>query len=258
MPRFQTDPDITALHHELRAGIARTLADDFVGLYLYGSLVYGDFTPGVSDIDLLAVSRRFVTEADIHRLREMHRRIADRHPGWADRIEVAYQSLHGLKTWQTERSPMGIVSPGEPIHLIDAGADWRINWFFVLDHGITLSGPAPETLIEPIPRDVFTEAARELGRDWVTRIHDVADQRGESYAILTVCRALYSHHTGEPVSKPKAARWVEARHPEWSHLIDIALERRSSPEDNGPEDTFAATVAFIEAMVAEIDADASG
>jgi hypothetical protein len=213
---------------------------------------------GVSDIDLLAVSSRVVTEDDIHRLREMHRRIAERHPGWENRIEVAYQSLRGLKTWPNERSPMGIISPGEPIHLIDAGADWRINWFFVLDHGIALSGPAPDTLIAPMPPELFTEAARELGRDWVTRIHDVTDHRGESYAILTVCRALYSHHTGEPVSKLQAARWVEARYPEWSHLIEKALERRSSPEDGGYEDTFAATVAFIEAMVAEIDEAASG
>jgi predicted nucleotidyltransferase len=133
VPTFHPDPETTSLVDELRDGIAETLADDVVGLYLYGSLVHGDFTPGVSDIDLLAVCRRFITEADVHRLRKMHRRIADRHPEWENRIEVAYQSLHGLRTWQTERSPMGIISPGEPIHLIDAGADWRINWFFVGD-----------------------------------------------------------------------------------------------------------------------------
>jgi hypothetical protein len=92
----------------------------------------------------------------------------------------------------------------------------------------------------------------------VIRIHDVTDQRGESYAILTVCRALYSHHTGEPVSKTKAARWVTARYPERSSLIDMALERRASPDANGSEDTFAATVAFIKAMVTEIDEGANG
>jgi hypothetical protein len=250
---FSPDPDIAALLDELREDIAAMLGDDFVGLYLFGSLAYGDFTPGVSDIDLLAVTGRFVTEDDIDRLREMHREIVHRHPEWEDRIEVAYQSTQGLRTWRTERSPMAIISPGEPIHLIEAGDDWRINWFFVLDHGVTLFGPPPETLIAPIPKSVFVDAARELGRDWLTRIHTVGDQRGESYAILTLCRALYTHHTGELVSKVKAARWVQKRHPEWAPLIDMALERRVSADDNGPVDTYPETIRFIETMVPLLD-----
>ncbi|HEV2128036.1 MAG TPA: GNAT family N-acetyltransferase [Thermomicrobiales bacterium] len=250
-----TDPEIAVLLAEIRGGIAATLGNDLVGLYLFGSLVSGDFTPGVSDIDLLAVSQRFMTDPDIDRLRDMHREFVERHPEWEDRIEVAYQSKHGLRTWQTERSPMGIISPGEPIHLIEAGAEWRINWFFVLDHGVTLAGPPPETLIAPITREVFIEAARELGRSWIDRIHTVTDQCGESYAILTVCRALYSHQAGELVSKQQAARWVQARRPEWSELIEMALERRVSPNDNGPDDSFDDTVRFIETMAAELDGD---
>ncbi len=252
---FEPPSDVAALLGELREGIAATLGADFAGLYLFGSLVYGDFTPGVSDIDLVAVTSRFMTEDDIDRLREMHRQIVARHPEWVDRIEVAYQSTHGLRTWRTERSPMGIISPGEPIHLIDAGDDWRINWFFVLDHGVTLFGPPPETLIAPIPKVVFIDAARELGRDWLTRIHTVGDQRGESYAILTLCRALYTHYTGDLVSKVRAARWVQSRYPEWTSLIEMALERRVSPDANGPVDTFAETVRFIETMVPLLNAD---
>jgi hypothetical protein len=252
---FHPNPKVATLLDELRNGIAAMLGDNFVGLYLFGSLVYGDFTPGVSDIDLVAVTSRSVTERDIDRLREMHRKIIVHHPEWDDRIEVAYQSTHGLRTWRAERSPMGIISPGEPIHLIDAGEDWRINWFFVLDHGVTLFGPPPETLIAPIPKAVFIDAARELGRDWLTRIHTVGNQRGESYAILTLCRALYTHHTGDLVSKVQAARWVQERHPEWTELIDMALERRVSPDDNGPVDTFPDTVRFIETMVPLLNTD---
>jgi hypothetical protein len=245
--------DIAAVLNELHTGIRSVLGDDLVGLYLFGSLVHGDFTPGTSDLDLLAATRRFMTEADIDGLRKMHREIVDRHPAWDDRIEVAYQSLHGLRTWTTERSPMGIISPGEPIHLIEAGEDWRINWYFVLDYGVTLAGPPPETIIPPIPRGVFVDAARELGRSWRERIHTVTNQRGESYAILTTCRALYTHHTGEHVSKQRAAAWVAERHPEWSDLIAMALERRTSADDDGPVETFADTVRFVEMTTAELD-----
>jgi hypothetical protein len=182
----------------------------------------------------------------------MHRNIADRHPAWDDRIEVAYQSLHGLRTWATERSPMGIISPGEPIHLIEAGAEWRINWWFVLDHGVTLAGPPPAEIIPPIPHRVFVDAARELGLWWRTRIHEITNQRGESYAILTTCRALFTHHTGQHVSKQRAAAWVVARNPEWADLIAMALARRVSEEEDGPIDTRPDTVRFIEWAAGEL------
>lgn len=247
------DQEITHLLDDLKTGIASALGDDFVGLYLFGSLVYGDFTDGVSDIDLLAVSRNAVAEPDIDRLREMHAEFADRHPDWDGRVEVAYQSLHGLRTYRTEPSPMGIISPGEPLHLIDAGDDWLINWYFVLDHGVTLAGPPPETIIAPIPQASFIEASRDIARDKALRIHGVTSQRGESYAILTVSRALYTHRTGEHISKLKAVRWVQAKYPQWSELVDMALERRVSAEDNGPVDTFDETVRFIEMVNREIE-----
>lgn len=253
MQIIQPPRDVAAILDDLQTGILSVLGDDLVGLYLFGSLVRGDFTLGTSDIDLLAATRRFMIEDDIDRLRGMHRELVARHPAWRERIEVAYQSLHGLRTWATERSPMGIISPGEPIHLIEAGAEWRINWFFVLDHGVTLIGPPPKAIIPPIPREVFIDAARELGLWWRERIHDVRDQRGESYAILTTCRALYTHHTGEHVSKQRAATWVAGRHPEWSGLIDLALERRVSPEADGPVDTFPDTVRFIAMATAELE-----
>ena len=46
---------------ELQAGVTAVLGEQLVGLYLYGSLTTGDFTEGVSDIDLLASFSKPVT-----------------------------------------------------------------------------------------------------------------------------------------------------------------------------------------------------
>ncbi len=78
------------------------------------------------------------------------------------------------------------------------------------------------------------------------------DQRGESYSTLTVSRALYTHHTGQHVSKLKAARWVQATYPEWTALLELALERRIAWEADNPVDTFDDTVRFIEMVNREI------
>src|SRR6266404_8774708 len=46
-----------------------------------------------------------------------------------------------------------------------------------------------------------------------------------AYAVLTVCRILYSFSTGSMVSKPRAARWAINNLPqEWSEVILPSLE----------------------------------
>ena len=33
---------------------------------------------------------------------------------------------------------MGIVSPGEPFHVVTAGKDWLMNWYDVREHAIVV------------------------------------------------------------------------------------------------------------------------
>ena len=84
--------------------------DELAGLYLYGSLVSGDFVPGVSDIDLLAVITRDLNEADVAPLAALHAGIVRDHPEWNDQIEVAYLGKDGLRDFQIRRSPLIIIS----------------------------------------------------------------------------------------------------------------------------------------------------
>jgi hypothetical protein len=45
-----------------------------------------------------------------------------------------------------------------------------------------------------------------------------------AYAIMTMCRALYTLDNGTIVSKPVAARWVQGKLGEdWSKVIDQAI-----------------------------------
>ena len=46
-----------------------------------------------------------------------------------------------------------------------------------------------------------------------------------AYAVLTVCRILYSYRKGPIVSKPRAGRWAVKSLPEkWREIIQQALE----------------------------------
>jgi len=93
-------PDIEELLTSLLENIHTVLQDGLAGLYLYGSLVSGDFDPDISDIDLLAVTAYPVTGPEFTALQNMHREFARVNPAWDDRIEVVYISQNALKEFR--------------------------------------------------------------------------------------------------------------------------------------------------------------
>ena len=64
----------------LTAGLDDVLGDQLVALYLTGSLSYGGFDPGSSDIDLLALLERPITSDQRNSLRTLHEQIASEAP----------------------------------------------------------------------------------------------------------------------------------------------------------------------------------
>lgn len=208
--------------------IQSVVGSDLKGFYLYGSLVWGDFDYSISDIDLLAVVFDGLSDQHFKRLDQMHTQFAQKHPIWDNRIEVQYASEYGLKTFRTLSSKMAVISPGEPFHVIDAGIDWLTNWYFVQDYGLSFFGPDPATFIPPISREEFLQAVYDHALFWVDHVKQTQDLAPyQSYAVLTICRALYTCVHGEQVSKSKAAEWAIKQMPEWADLIRNALYVRT-------------------------------
>lgn len=251
--RFTPYDDVNQVIRELLDGISEILGETLVGLYLSGSLSYDGYTEGISDIDLLAALTRDLSAQEIPSLEAMHADIVERHPVWNDRIEVIYLSTDALRTYKTKRSPIAVISPGEPLHFREeqAGDDWLMNWYLILEHGQTIAGPPPETFIAPASIDEFLRAIREHARDWRLWIDHLDTAKSRAYAVLTMCRTLYSDRHRAHVSKQTAATWVADQLPEYRDLINDALMLRitgqSDAEASGkvpPEETrrFVATI----------------
>jgi len=231
LPYTTSQKDVNALLVDLLAGQRRVLGEDLVGLYLYGSLVSGDFDREISDIDLLAVTRRDVDQPTFEELRAVHSDVLARFEFWRWRLEVAYLSRQALRTFRTERSPIAVVSPGEPFHIKDAGHEWLINWWVVRNQAKTLYGPPPETLIAPISTDEFRQEVRSHTHEWTEWIEESSERPGQAYAILTLCRALYAWTNGEQVSKRQAAEWAIVAYPQQADVIRQAIQWRIDYRD---------------------------
>lgn len=233
MTKPRVYPHINALLDTILSQMQSILGTKLVGLYLYGSLVTGDYDNAVSDIDLLAVTSGDIVNNEFDALDAMQDGIVQHDQQWQDRLEIAYLSLHALKTFRTETSKLAIISPGEPFHIKDAGKDWLMNWYIVRDKGIALFGPPPAAIIEPVSKEEFMQAVKKQVRDWGDWMDHIRTRPSQAYVILTMCRALYTVRHGEQVSKIQAALWVEKELPDWSSLIKNALLWRQNARDEG-------------------------
>jgi L-rhamnose mutarotase/predicted nucleotidyltransferase len=247
-------PDVNQMLDRILAGTQKVLGSKLVGLYLYGSLVAGDFDLNISDIDLLAAVSDDIDEADFAALKQMHDDLVQNDRHWNNRLEIVYLSLHALKTFKTQTSRIAITSPGEPFHFKEAGNDYLMNWYIVREKGLTLFGPPPQVIIDPMSKEDFIEAVKGHLREWPEYIHEMQHLGGQAYAILTMCRALYIYRNGEQVSKRQAALWAQQDLPEWSSLIANALvwrtDYRASSVD--PMATFPETSRFVYFVVNQI------
>jgi predicted nucleotidyltransferase len=248
--------DINRLLTDLLGRMEAILGEKLTGLYLYGSLVWGDFDPDISDIDLLAVTDGDLDQAEFERLEKMHLDLLEQFKRWDNRLEIAYYAAQGLQTFKTARRQIAVISPGEPFNLKEAGYDWLINWYVVQEKGQKLYGPDFKTLIEPISKDEFVQWVKQQVEDWreyVTHTHD--SRPYQAYTILTMCRALRAFETGEQVSKRAAARWAQARFPEKAGIIQKALEWRQDHRNRAIDHaaTYPEAVGFVEFTAAFIN-----
>lgn len=242
--------DINRLLVNLLARIRGILQEKLVGLYLYGSLTTGDFDSGASDIDLLAATSSDVSNAEFEALRTMHQYFAHENWEWEDRVEVAYLSVKALTTFRSETSPMAVISPGEPFHMKEAGADWLLNWYVVRERGVALLGPPAKEVIAPISQQEFVASVSAYAVWWGDKALNVRERKEQAYAILTMCRALHVHRNGEQVSKRQAALWAQEELPEWSGLIQQALGWRDAWRDEQVDHaaTLPQTIGFVQFM----------
>jgi Domain of unknown function (DUF4111)/Nucleotidyltransferase domain len=227
-------PAINTMLKEWAEGLNRLLGKKIVGLYLSGSLAYGDFVPDRSDIDLEAVVRNPLTEDELRSVEQLHRRLERGCPEWANRIECSYvplELMHELKPPATPRPWWGF---GTLYAAAPAGNEWIINHYLLSRHGIALEGPDFNELISPIDIHLVRQAsARDLFQEWVPKIDDstwLSNSHHQSYLVLNLCRILHTAIHGQPGSKRVAGEWAKATYPEWKNLIEEAERWRYGEE----------------------------
>ncbi|HXF84161.1 MAG TPA: aminoglycoside adenylyltransferase domain-containing protein [Anaerolineales bacterium] len=230
--------DVNEILHLLLANIKATLKDQFVGMYLYGSLASGDFDPATSDIDFLVVTKDILPQQIIVELEIMHYRIWNSGLKWASKLEGAYIPQKDIRRHTSESKPCPTVNEGK-FYLSSLGSDWLIQRHIVRERGVVLEGPDPKTLIDPIsPNDLHRAVLGILREWWFPMLENptwLKERKSNyhGYAVITMCRALYTLKNKKIISKPKAIEWAKEKlNGRWRPLIEQAVASQYGQESD--------------------------
>jgi len=223
----------------LAAELAGVLGDDLLILALHGSWALGDFAPGRSDLDVLALMASDPTGTTLAGLEHVHASLDADFPDWNGHVEVDYVSAEAVEAvvqGADESHAMIRISPGEPLHEVEASRHYVLNWAAALRADQSFAGAKPSTVLSVIDRRLIHQVVLQHVRAWPEWVRDMQATGGQAYAVLTLCRAAETLATGRLVSKLAAANAGRSRFPEWSALIDWAKDwwyHGGSDLDNG-------------------------
>jgi len=144
-----------------------------MGLYLSGSLSYGDFNPAKRDIDLTVILSRGPIAEELELIKDLHKKIEKKDQTWAKRIECSYIPIDMLRNISPPNIPRPYYNCGTFFNEAHYVNEWIINNYLLYEHGITLIGTQFKELIKAIDIvEVQKACIRDLFQEWVTKTTD--------------------------------------------------------------------------------------
>jgi nucleotidyltransferase-like protein/aminoglycoside adenylyltransferase-like protein len=207
------------------------------GFYVVGSAALGDFRPGRSDVDFVAVLTQPLDNAELRQLSTLQRRLYERslveaiwHLRWPLVCNGIYVEREDLKRPAREVTPTASHVAGR----FTAGGGFDANpvtWLLLRDHGIPVRGPEPQAL--EIYHDDSELRAWTLGnlnsywRRWAGDVRRPSLTsvkalllRYVAWGVFGTARMHYTIATGQIASKTQAVDYALDVFPRWRSLLE--------------------------------------
>ena len=251
--------DLNAVLQDLVESVQMILGDNFVGAYLQGSFAVGDFDPH-SDVDFIIVIQDDLSDHEVMALQAMHARLYALDNPWAQHVEGSYFPASVLRRPPHGKGNLWYLDHGSRALIQSEHCNTLVVRWILREQGVTLAGPAPATLIDPITVTALRQEILATILNWGHEILTHPDQYNnrfyQTFIVLNYCRMLHNLIEGYPGSKAAGAEWAKAHlDSSWAGLIDRTWDGRPNPalsvrQPADPAD-FQATLEFVRYIINE-------
>lgn len=214
------------------------------GLYLQGSVALGDYRPGISDIDFVAVTE---DPADPALIREIHHGMPSK------------PRFNGLYvTWADLRADPGLIAPGVGVHegrVLPSSRFERnlVTWHILAQSGVVMRGPdRPEIFTDwPALAAQTRTNLTSYWRPWAARMRRSPASLTSwavTWGVLGVSRLRHTLVTERVTSKTAAGNYALRSYPGWERILTEALRIRSGgpPRYRSPFQRRADLLAYLD------------
>lgn len=226
------------------------LGENYIGLYVHGSMCMSGFNPKKSDIDYIIVcesvptdiQKRAVMDATMAYAHlapakglEMHLVLKNDCANFAypPHFELHFSPAHVMNYLKDPAGYVGWMKGGDP--------DLCAHLMVTYHRGIAFDGPAVREIFGPVPREAYLESILS-DAEW--------SDDDCMYAVLNRCRTMGYIATGRVMSKHEGALWaMENAAPEYREMIRDVLDCYETDRVMQPTDT--ARRFFEEALAAQ-------
>lgn len=253
--------DLNAALRLLVEDVHQVIASSLVGVYLQGSFAVGDFDVH-SDCDFIVVTRRELNVTEVEALQQVHGHIYSLDNPWAKHLEGSYFPESVLRFGSASGTDLWYLGHGSQSLKRSTHCNTLVVRSVVRERGVTLCGPPPRTLVDPVPVDALRKEILATIRDWGSEILNSPEQYNnrfyQSFIVLSYCRMLHDRLNGYIGSKRAGADWAKSNlDPSWAGLIDRTWEGRPDPAVSSrqladPVD-FQSTLEFVRYIIDKAD-----
>lgn len=223
-------PDAQSALDEYLANLDEALPGLYRGIYLTGSLALGDWQPGRSDLDILVVTNRQLTDADLDALAAVHAETP--YEPYRDARYIPHDAL-GLRP---DRQGPGFPHAYDGVFKRDEYYPDPVLWATLHRRGVTVHGtPAAELGVAPDPVWLrewnLANLFDDYWKPWAWQSRGIAAARNPAdpyptfaavWGLLGPGRLHCTIATGEIISKTASADYTARLLPEYADLLERA------------------------------------
>lgn len=216
------------------------LDENFVGMYLCGSLAIGDFDL-TSDIDFIVAINQDLNDDELKRVQSAHSSLITRDSRWVKHLEYSFFPMEKLLTLSSPYSSIARNdSPERQLWYFNNGSstleksdhdNTLVTRWVVREKSVLVLGIEPTSIMPVITANELRAEIKNSVLGWrkllLTDYSPFYNRFHQAFFVLNYCRVLQDLYEGQITSKFDGVKWAKVNlDPKWHSLIDYCWEER--------------------------------